>query len=92
MAKNIAVLGGGISGISTSFLLLKKLPNITVHLYEKTNVIGGAIITHKLPYSDTSLLEMGPSSIRKSNQLNELMKILDETNLLQKSFIVFSFL
>lgn len=85
MQKKIAVLGGGISGLSTSFLLLKHLPNINVHLYESSQSIGGALTTEKLPFSSSSFLEMGPSSLRKSYQINELMKILRDTSLLHES-------
>lgn len=85
MQKKIAVLGGGISGLSASFLLLRHLPNTTVHLYESSNIIGGALTTTKLPFTNSSFMEMGPSSLRKSYQINELMKILRDTNLLQES-------
>lgn len=83
--KKIAVLGGGISGLSTSFLLLKNLPNIKVDLYEKSDSVGGALTTHKIPFPYNTFLEEGPSSIRKSYQINELMKILKETDLLSQS-------
>jgi oxygen-dependent protoporphyrinogen oxidase len=86
MKKNIAILGGGISGLSAAFLLLKKIPGITVHLYEKTDSVGGALSSHKLHFRENSWLELGPSSIRKSKQINELMKIISETDLLPKSF------
>lgn len=89
MQKKIAILGGGLSGLSSSLLMLQKFPNISLHLYEKTNSIGGAISSHQLENSDGSWLETGPSSIRKSFQINEIMKIIEETNLLSKSSHIF---
>ena len=89
MRKNIAILGGGISGLTTAFFLLKKIQGISIHLYEKSLHVGGALSSHKI---DNAWLEMGPSSIRKSQQINEIMKIISETSLLPKSLFKIWFL
>ena len=39
--KNVAVIGGGASGVATAMALLSLDPNVNVSLYEKGNKLGG---------------------------------------------------
>ena len=57
----IAVVGGGITGLSCAYFVSKKLEGRTfeIDLFEKTNRLGGVINTRK---KDSLLLEGGPDS------------------------------
>jgi len=44
---NIAIIGGGISGLSTAFFLLQKHPDAAITLYEKAPALGGKMHTHE---------------------------------------------
>jgi oxygen-dependent protoporphyrinogen oxidase len=43
---NIAIIGGGISGLTTAYYIKKNRPNVNVTIYEKENNIGGKMQTH----------------------------------------------
>ncbi len=47
----IAIIGAGISGLSTAWYLQKLLPNASVHLFEAGDKVGGVIQTvHTDPF------------------------------------------
>src|SRR3954453_14218726 len=68
----VAVIGGGISGLSTAFLL--KAKGFDVKFFEAANRAGGNIQTIQL---DGYTIEQGPNSLLKSPRLIDLVKILD---------------
>jgi oxygen-dependent protoporphyrinogen oxidase len=61
MSKNIqpriAVIGGGLTGLTTAFYLKKA--GIDVHIFEKTNRVGGVI---KTSHENGFTLESGPNT------------------------------
>jgi oxygen-dependent protoporphyrinogen oxidase len=71
-----AVIGGGISGLTTAFLLISK--GIDVKLFEKNSTPGGTIKTESI---DGYLVEHGPNSTLETtpliNTLLESLGILD---------------
>lgn len=70
--KRIAVLGAGISGLTTAYWLNKAGEDITV--FESTGRTGGSIITEK---KDGYLLDLGPNSaLETSDVLRELIRDL----------------
>ncbi len=74
----IAVIGGGFSGLSISYLLLKKLrgtgKNIELYLFERENSVGGKIQTERL---DGFLIENGPNGFLSSKpETIEIIKLL----------------
>jgi protoporphyrinogen/coproporphyrinogen III oxidase len=75
---NIAVLGGGISGLSTSYFIAKAFPSARITLFEKLREAGGAVKTES---QDGYQFELGPKSIRNSHTLHALVDILEETKL-----------
>lgn len=66
---DIAVLGGGLTGLTTTYYLAKKLPSTAkITLYESGDRLGGWIRTEKVPVdaggkSGTVSFERGPRSL-----------------------------
>ena len=72
MNQRAAVIGGGISGLTTAFLLKRK--GVDVTLFEQLDAVGGNIQTLHL---DGYTIELGPNSLIRSARLIELIKLLD---------------
>ncbi|KAF8544767.1 hypothetical protein BDD12DRAFT_814663 [Trichophaea hybrida] len=63
--KSVAVLGGGITGLSTAWYLSKFAPTVPVTLYEKLPRLGGWINSKRVSYDGGSVLfEQGPRTLR----------------------------
>lgn len=78
-----AVLGGGISGLSAAYYLLKhSSQNVTI--IEKSNVFGGWIRSIQYP-NEGFIFEKGPRSIRpKGPQGLNTLTLIEELNLTDK--------
>ncbi|HEX3730554.1 MAG TPA: protoporphyrinogen oxidase [Opitutaceae bacterium] len=63
-SRKIAVLGGGIAGLSAAFRLARM--GHSVRLFEQSNRLGGAIRTEA---EDGWLIEAGPNSMQESSPL-----------------------
>ena len=64
-AKNIAVIGGGISGLATAFNLTKDIPDAKITIFEKKKELGGWIDSEQVEVDDgTVLFEWGPRTLR----------------------------
>ena len=62
---NVAVLGGGISGLASAYFLSRRLPRAKVTLFERSSRLGGWLHSEKVDVSNGKiLLEKGPRSIR----------------------------
>lgn len=62
---NVAVLGGGISGLASAYFLSRRLPRAKVTLFERSSRLGGWLQSEKVDVSNGKiLLEQGPRSIR----------------------------
>src|SRR4051794_38081746 len=68
----VAVIGGGISGLSTAFLL--KAKGFDVRVFEAANKAGGNIQTIQI---DGYTVEQGPNSLLKSPRLIDLVRMLN---------------
>ncbi|MBR9999403.1 MAG: protoporphyrinogen oxidase [Cyclobacteriaceae bacterium] len=69
---SIAVIGGGISGLTAAYWLMKKGHSIT--LFEKKSQVGGSIITER---TEGYLVDYGPNStLETSTALTELIREL----------------
>jgi len=59
----VAVIGGGISGLSAAYYLMKKGYNLSI--FEKENRFGGTIVTERM---DEFLIEGGPDCFLKEKE------------------------
>lgn len=82
--KKIGIVGGGISGLSTAYYILRQNPNANVYLFEGGN-IGGWISTSN---SDGFITENGPRSFRISERTIPLIRMCQDIGLIDK--IVYS--
>src|SRR6476620_1612981 len=67
----VAVIGGGISGLTTGYLLKRK--GIDVVVFEASDRVGGNVQTIQ---KDGYTLEQGPNSLLRSPRLIDLIRKL----------------
>ena len=77
MNRTLAIIGGGISGLSLYHALKKKNPDGNVTLFEKDLKLGGVMQTH---FDGEFLFEAGPRTFPYS-RAPHLLQLLDELNL-----------
>jgi hypothetical protein len=67
-AREIAVLGGGLTGLATAYYLRRELPNAKVTIYEKGASLGGWVNSEVVEVEDGEVLfEWGPRTVRQSS-------------------------
>ncbi len=69
--RKIAVLGGGLSGLSSAYHLSKRFPKSQVVLLEKQGRLGGWVRSERVSLPDLGasvLLEGGPRTLRPNNE------------------------
>jgi oxygen-dependent protoporphyrinogen oxidase len=71
MTKSICIIGGGISGLTTAYLLKSK--GFSVTLFDRNKNVGGNIRSRRM---DGFLIEEGPNSLLKSPRVVDLIKAL----------------
>ncbi|MEB7433296.1 protoporphyrinogen oxidase [Staphylococcus pasteuri] len=59
MSKNVAIIGAGITGLTSAYYMKKQNPNLNVTIYEASNRPGGKIQTYR---KDGYTIELGPES------------------------------
>ena len=79
--QRVAVIGGGISGLSVCYYLQRFNPNISVYLFEGGNV-GGWIQTTK---KNGFIMENGPRSFRFGENAVPLLNICDNIDILRQT-------
>lgn len=82
--KQIVVIGGGISGLSTCYFLRKLLnpAKYSIHLYEASSKWGGWIDTVKISSENSKFLfERGPRGFRPSRNGAEVLNLVEELDL-----------
>lgn len=63
--ENIAILGGGISGLASAHYLSKHLPNTNISLYEASDRMGGWLQSKHVNIGNGKIVfEQGPRNIR----------------------------
>ena len=64
-AGDIAILGGGLTGLATAFHLTRQLPQAKITIYEKNTRLGGWVNSEKVKVHDGEVLfEWGPRTLR----------------------------
>ncbi|MCG7338369.1 protoporphyrinogen oxidase [Staphylococcus sp. ACRSN] len=66
MSKNIAIIGAGITGLSSAYFIKKQHPECSVTIYESSNRAGGKIQTYR---KDGYTIELGPESYLGRKQI-----------------------
>ncbi|QLK86330.1 protoporphyrinogen oxidase [Staphylococcus sp. 17KM0847] len=56
---SVAIIGAGITGLTSAYFIKKAYPNLDVTVYEASNVPGGKI---KTAYREGYVIELGPES------------------------------
>ena len=46
LSKNVAIIGAGITGLTSAYYMKKQNPHLNVTIYEATNRPGGKIQTY----------------------------------------------
>ena len=76
--KRIAIIGGGISGLSAAYFLQKNIPDAEISLFEEKPQLGGVIETQA---RDGFLLEAGPDCfLSKKPAARDLCKQIGLSN------------
>lgn len=64
-APGIAVLGAGITGLTTAYLLADTFPKLRITLIESKDTLGGWVRSRKVDVGDGEVIfEQGPRSLR----------------------------
>ncbi|ETI19578.1 protoporphyrinogen oxidase [Cladophialophora carrionii CBS 160.54] len=85
-AREIAVLGGGLTGLATAYHLSREIPKAKITIYEKNARLGGWIDSETVKVDNgEALFEWGPRTIRcapgiVSSSMLEMVCDLDLTN------------
>ncbi|WP_133272085.1 protoporphyrinogen oxidase [Hymenobacter radiodurans] len=79
----VAILGGGISGLTLAFYLQKA--GVAYDLFEANDTLGGNLRTER---RDGYLLETGPNSLQLSDELGDLLADLNLTSEIQETAAV----
>jgi len=89
----IAVVGGGISGLTSAFLIARRFPDADVHVFEKNDRPGGTVATYE---SDGFRLETGPngflsgkpSTLKVVDMLAAKDRLVEANRAAEKRFIL----
>ena len=81
---DIAVIGGGITGLTAAYYLTRELPGAAITLYEASDRLGGWISSHRVPVEDgTVLFEGGPRTLRPAGNGALSLELMRDLDLIQ---------
>lgn len=65
---DVAIIGGGITGLACAYYLTKDLPKARITIYEASDRLGGWLSSTRVPVKDGSVLfEAGPRTLRPTS-------------------------
>ena len=63
--KNVAILGGGITGLASAFYLSKQIPEARITIFEGSSRLGGWLHSKRVDVgSGNVVFEQGPRTLR----------------------------
>ncbi|KAH8726405.1 hypothetical protein GQ44DRAFT_705590 [Phaeosphaeriaceae sp. PMI808] len=76
--ERIAVLGGGVAGLSSAYFVAKEFPNSKITVFEAGKETGGWIKSRKVEVPGGEIIfESGPRTLRRSSTTTHLIQELD---------------
>jgi monoamine oxidase len=76
---DIAIVGGGVSGVYSAWMLKKKYPKLKIEVFEGSDHIGGRLLSVKPPCIPNMVAELGGMRIMSSQiRINALLKELNK--------------
>lgn len=81
MLKKVAILGGGISGLSFAHYLKKKNPELEITIFEKETSLGGKMLSVS---HNQDIIEWGPRAIRPIGKGRVFLELVFDLNLQSK--------
>ena len=66
--QDVAVLGGGVTGLATTYYLSQQFPNARITLFEASSNLGGWLRSKQINIGNGKILfEQGPRTLRPTN-------------------------
>ncbi|PWV49082.1 FAD-dependent oxidoreductase [Chitinophaga sp. S165] len=78
---DIAIVGGGVSGVYSAWKLQKEFPGQKIVVFEGSDHIGGRLLSVKPPNIPDMVAELGGMRILENNQFR-IVKLIDDLNAL----------
>ncbi|KAF2850312.1 Protoporphyrinogen oxidase [Plenodomus tracheiphilus IPT5] len=87
--ESIAILGGGIAGLSSAYFISKEFPNAKITIFESGKETGGWIKSRRIDVGNGQdvLFELGPRTLRNSTVTASLIQelgLIDEVTYTNK--------
>lgn len=76
---DIAIIGGGVSGVYSAWKLQQELPGKKIVVFEGSDHVGGRLLSVKPPNIPDMVAELGGMRILENNQFR-IVKLIDDLN------------
>lgn len=90
-AREIAIIGGGISGLATAFNLVKDIPFAKITIFEEKERLGGWAESEKVEVDDGKVLfEWGPRTLRPDMDGNGMatLQLVRDQNMISRKVLI----
>ncbi|KAF2147139.1 uncharacterized protein K452DRAFT_282124 [Aplosporella prunicola CBS 121167] len=81
--KDVAVLGGGLTGLASAHFLARELPHAKITVYERSARVGGWLhsVRKPVPGGGEVVFEQGPRTIRQANTALAMTHLIQDLGL-----------